>query len=75
MMENLAFNLEELYEEIKERAFGDGAFSREEWDGLVEEILEDKREVQEMHDDVDWEEMKEALRARFSDFEIEIPEA
>jgi Zn-finger domain-containing protein len=74
-MDNVVIDLEEIYGEIKERAFEAGAYSREEFNDLVEEILEEKREVQEMHDDVDWEEMKEALRARYSDFEIEIPEA
>ncbi len=73
-MENLTLNLEELYEQIKERAFTEGAFSREEWDGLVEEILDSKREFEEIHDDVDWVEVKEALKARYDEFEAEIPE-
>ncbi len=74
-METLAINLEEIYREVKERAFDEGAFTREAWHDLVEQVLEDRREMQEIHDDVDWDEMKDALRARFSDFEIEIPEA
>ncbi len=74
-METLAINVEEIYREIKDRALDESAFTREEWHGLVEQVLEDCREMQEIHDDVDWEEMKEALQARFSDFELEIPEA
>jgi len=74
-MENLSFNLEELYEEIKERAFTEGAFSREEWDDLVGEILDSKREFEEMHEDLDWTEIREALQARYDDFATEIPEA
>lgn len=73
-METLAINVEEIYREIKDRAFDESAFTREEWDGLVEQVLEDRREMQEIHDDVDWDEMKEALQARYSDFELEIPE-
>ncbi|MEY4744463.1 MAG: hypothetical protein RL272_408 [Candidatus Parcubacteria bacterium] len=73
-MENLTLNLEDIYEQIKERAFTDGAFSREEWDGLVDDVLDSKREFEEISDDVDWEEMREALRARYDEFEAEIPE-
>lgn len=74
-MENLTLNLQELFEEIKERAFGDGAFSREEWNDIVDEVIEEKREVQEIHDDVDLTEMREALKARYDEFESEIPTA
>ena len=74
-METLAINLEEIYREVKDRALDEGMFAREEWHDLVEQVLEDRREVHEIHDDVDWDEMKDALRARFSDFELEIPEA
>lgn len=73
-MENLTLNLEELYVQIKERAFADGAFTREEWDDIVDEILDSKREFEEISDDVDWEEIREALRARYEEFESEIPE-
>lgn len=73
-MENLTLNLEELYEQVKERAFTEGAFTREEWDDIVGDLLDSKREFEEVHDDVDWEEIKEALRARFDEFEAEIPE-
>ncbi len=73
-MENLTLNLEDLYEQIKERAFTDGAFTREEWDDVVDEILDSKRDFEEISDDVDWEEIREALRARYEEFESEIPE-
>lgn len=74
-MENLTLNLQELFEEIKERAFADGAYAREEWGDIVDEVIEEKREVQEIHDDVDLTEMREALKARFDEFEAEIPTA
>ena len=74
-MENITIDLPGLFEEIKERAFTDGAFTREEWIGIVDDVLDSKREFGETHDDVDWEEMREALRARFDEFEAEIPTA
>ncbi|MEY4723104.1 MAG: hypothetical protein RLZZ324_617 [Candidatus Parcubacteria bacterium] len=74
-MENITLNIVELYEEIKEQAFSEGAFTREEWSGIVDEVIEAKRELGEIHDDVDIDEMREALRARWDDFEGEIPVA
>lgn len=74
IMENLTLNLEDLYEQIKERAFTEGAFSREEWDDIVGDVLDSKREFEEISDDVDWTEIKEALQARYDEFEAEIPE-
>lgn len=74
IMENLTLNLEDLYEQIKERAFTEGAFSREEWDDIVGDVLDSKREFEEISDDVDWAEIKEALQARYDEFEAEIPE-
>lgn len=73
-MENITLNLEDIYEEIKERAFGEGAFSREQWRDLVDEILDAKRDFGETHDDVDWDEMREALVARYDEFAEEVPE-
>lgn len=74
-MENLTINIGGLFEEIKERAFSEGAFSREEWSDIVDEVIEEKREVQEIHDDVDLTEMREALKARYEEFQNEIPVA
>jgi hypothetical protein len=74
IMENLTLNLDDLYEQIKERAFTEGAFSREEWDDVVGDVLDSKREFEEISDDVDWTEIKEALQARYDEFEAEIPE-
>lgn len=73
-MENLTLNLEELYEQVKDRAFTEGAFAREEWDDIVDDLLDSKREFEEISDDVDWEEIREVLRAKYDDFEADIPE-
>ena len=51
-MENLTLNLEELYEQIKERAFTEGAFTREEWDDVCDELLDSKREFEEKLDEL-----------------------
>lgn len=67
-MDNLTFSIEDLYEEVKEKAFGDGAFSREEWNDLIDELLEEKRGTMEIDDDDDWRYITEALQARYEDF-------
>jgi len=73
-MENLELNLEQLFEEIKERALEEGALSREEWDDLVGEILDGKREFEEISDDESWVEIRESLQARYDDFMNETEE-
>lgn len=67
-MENLAFDMEGLFDEVRDRAEGNGAYSREEWDDIVTEVLDSKREFMELDDDQSWEELKEALCARYDDF-------
>ena len=67
-MDNLTLSIEDFYEEAKERAMGDGAFSREEWHDVIDEVLDGKRELMEIDDDDDWQYIIEALRARFDDF-------
>ena len=73
-MENLTLNIEELYEQVKDRAFAEGAFAREEWDSIVDDVLDSKREFEETGDDVDWAEIREGLQAKYDDFEADIPE-
>jgi hypothetical protein len=74
VMENLTLNLDELYETVKERATGEGAYTQEEWDSVVDDVLDAKREFEEISDDVDWAEIRESLQARFEEFEQDIPE-
>lgn len=71
-MQQLALNIEDLYNEAKEQAFNEGAFSREEWEDIVTAIVNEKLGVQEMHDDEDTAEIREVLLARFSDFTEEL---
>ena len=74
-MENVTLNIEDIFEEIKEVAFAEGAFSRDEWTDIVDDILDSKRDSGEIHDDVDWEEIRAALVERFDQFENDIPVA
>jgi hypothetical protein len=71
-MQQLALNIEDIYNEAKEQAFNEGAFSREEWEDIITAIVNEKLGVQEVHDDEDTAEIREALLARFSDFTEEL---
>ncbi|MFH2062665.1 MAG: hypothetical protein ABIJ46_00730 [bacterium] len=73
-MDNLTFSIEDLYEEIKDRAESDGAYSREEWHDLVEEVLEEKRDTMEISDDDDWQYLVESLQSRFEQYAQAVPE-
>ena len=74
-MENLTFDLEELYQAVKERALAEGAFSPEEWSDIIDMTLQDREEFGEVHDDEELSAVKEQLKARFEDFKNEIPQA
>jgi Zn-finger domain-containing protein len=67
-MDNLTLSIEDLFDEISNRARTEGAFSREEWHDTIEEVLEEKREVMEIDDDDDFRYMTESLQARFEQF-------
>ncbi|OIO51342.1 hypothetical protein COY93_04110 [Candidatus Uhrbacteria bacterium CG_4_10_14_0_8_um_filter_58_22] len=73
-MDNLTFSIEDLYEEAKERAETDGAFTREEWHDLVEEILEEKRGSMGIDDDDDWQYLVESLQSRYDQYSQAVPE-
>lgn len=73
-MENLTVNLEELFDEVKDRALEEGALAREEWNELVEELMDEKRQFSELHDDDSWTEIRESLQARYDDFMSETEE-
>lgn len=68
-MDNLAFNRNDLYNEVAELARAEGALSREAWNGIVETMLANKSEFQEMDDDADFAQLQADLKAKFSDFE------
>ncbi len=74
-MENLTFDLEELYMAVKERALAEGAYSPEEWSDVIDMTLQDREEFGEVHDDEELSAVKEQLKARFEDFKGDIPQA
>jgi len=73
-MENIEMDLEEIYEAVHDRAEAEGAFSREEWNDIVDEVLEERRAKSLMHDDDDWAQIREALQARYEEAEEDVVE-
>ncbi len=69
MDENLTFNLNEAFREITNRMEEEGAFDREAFHDMIDEVLEEKREVGELSDDNDIEGYKEKLRMRWPEAE------
>jgi hypothetical protein len=68
-------NIEEIYEELKQRALDEALYAREEWEDLVEETLQEKIDRGEMPDDDSYMEILETLKGRFDEFRLEIPES
>lgn len=66
-MENFNITLGAIFNTVIERRQSQGAFSREEYADLVDEVLEEKREVGEIDDDFDFKQAKEALLARWKE--------
>ena len=66
-MDNLTFNIEDLFSEISERARSEGIATREEWNDLVDEVLEEKRSTMAIDDDDDRQYMVETLQARYDE--------
>jgi hypothetical protein len=65
-------NINELYSEITKRARANGVASQEEWDGIVDEVVEQFRTDGRIHDDEPTEGMEEDLRARFEEYDADI---
>lgn len=74
-MENLTFDLDELYQAVKERALAEGAYTREEWSDIIDMTIQDREEFGEVHDDEELSAVKEQLKARFEEFKAENPGA
>lgn len=71
-MENLIFDLEELYQAVKERALSEGVATPEEWSDAIDMTIQDFEESGEIHDDEEISAVKEQLKARFGEFKSEI---
>ena len=69
MVEFLGFSVEDLSEEVVERARENGVASKEAWDELVEEILDEHINWGEVDIDDDVTAIREALQERWKAFE------
>jgi hypothetical protein len=74
-MENLTFDLDELYQAVKERALSEGAYGPEEWSDVIDMTLQDREEFGEVHDDEELSAVKEQLKTRYEEFKHEHPGA
>jgi hypothetical protein len=72
-MEIFDYDLDDVYQDVKEKALAEGAFSHEAWKSMVDAVLADRNEFGEIHDE-DLQEIKELLIGRFADFEAETRE-
>jgi hypothetical protein len=74
-MENLTFDIDELYQAAKERALAEGAFTPEEWSDVIDMTIQDREEFGEVHDDEELSAVKEQLKARYEEFKGEVGQA
>lgn len=68
-MDNITFDLNGVFNEIITRMEEEGAFDRDAYVDLVEEILEEKRTAGVLTDDDDIEEMEDVLKKRWPEAE------
>ena len=70
-MENQTLNEEQFFNQIKNRARAEGIASGEEWNDIVEEMINERLNVGEFDKDEDLEGLKEALKTRYEEYEAE----
>ena len=75
MVELFGYNEEGLLEEVISKARDEGVASQEAWNDLVEQVLDDHARVGEVDSDDDLTAMREALQARWGDYEAELGQA
>lgn len=68
-MENLTFDLEELYQTVKERALAEGVATHEEWSDVIDMTIQELQDLGEVHDDEEISAVKEQLKTRFDGFQ------
>ncbi len=69
MVEFLSYNPEDLHEEVVLRAREQGVATQEAWNETVEQILDEHANWGEMDIDDDLTGIREALQARWEEFE------
>lgn len=62
-------NEQMLFEELSNMAREEGVTTADAWSELVETLIEEHRELQEMHDDNPLEGIEDVLRARFEEYQ------
>lgn len=65
MTEFLSFDLQQAYNEIKERAEAAGITDKEAWDSMVEDYINERLGVGELDKDEDTNAMIEDLKAKW----------
>ena len=68
MSENVIFDFSELLNELRSRALEEGVTTREGYEGLVSELLDEKLTYGELHDDNNLITMKEQLLETWEEF-------
>ena len=66
-------DIEEMYFQLRSMAEDEGAYTQEEWNSLVDSMLEERKEKGGLDEDDDTEGLRQILEARFEQFEESIP--
>ena len=66
-------DIEEMYLQLRSTAENEGAYTQEEWNSLVDGVLEERKEKGSLDEDDDTEGLRQILEARFEQFEESIP--
>lgn len=69
MTENLEYSVEELYEQVRQMAATEGVESQEQWDDMVEVILNQKVDWAEVDNNDDVVGMREELRMKYKEYQ------
>ena len=72
-MEDVEMDIEEMYFQLRSMAEDEGAYTQEEWNSLVDSMLEERKEKGGLDEDDDTEGLRQILEARFEQFEESIP--
>ena len=74
MTDNLAFNLQSLFEEIVAEGIAQGVNTVEAYHQLVDDMIEEHRRVQELNDDQNLEGYQTQLNERWSEYQALLSE-
>ena len=74
-MEINSYTLEDALQEIWDRALSQGVGTREAWDAMVDEVIEDHVDLGQMDSDQDTENWKEVLKHRWQEYRVENADA